>query len=33
MKNIDCLNSKNQGKLLRVFEKKYRKLEGHLLKN
>ena len=29
MKNIDCLNSKNQGKLLRVFEeKKYRRVGG-----
>ena len=29
MKNIDCLSSKNQGKLLRVFEeKKYRRVGG-----
>ena len=33
MKNIDCLNSKNQGKLLRVFEeKKYRRVGGASLR-
>ena len=29
LKNIECLSSKNQGKLLRVFEdKKYRRIGG-----